>query len=145
MVLASALDNQLNAVVCVVGGQAGRRSPAVATRVVNALGNGSNGDNIGRRAVKENKRDLALSGGFPRDAERLADGDDAVKTGLVDGVTRRVTLRLSVGGSQRGKGGKASGEQSDERHYRVCDVLLFSVYAFLLKMQLSWTCDSVGL
>ena len=96
LVLSSAIDNQLNAVVCLVGCEVSVRSPVVAASVVDAFGDGCNRHDIGGRAVKKDERDLALGVGLPGDCERLADGDDAVETGLVDGVTSRIALRGSV-------------------------------------------------
>jgi hypothetical protein len=75
--------------------------------------------------VEKDERDSALGIRLPGDCKRLADGDDTVETGLVDGVTSRITLGSGVGGSQRSKGSKAGGEKGAERHYRRRDFLLF--------------------
>jgi hypothetical protein len=130
LVLSSAIDNQLNAVVSLVGCEVSVRSPVVAASVVDALGDGLNRHDIGGRTVKKDERDLALGVGLPGDCERLADGDDAVKTGLVDGVASRVTLGSGVGRGQRSKGSKAGGEEGAERHYRRCKVLLFPRFGY---------------
>lgn len=119
LVLASALDDQFNAVVGLVGSKTSVGSPVVAASVVDALDNGCDGLDIGRGTVEKDERDLALGVGLPCNCERLADGDDAVKTGLVDGVASRVTLGGSVGRDKRSKGSEAGGEESAERHYRI--------------------------
>lgn len=103
----------------------GVRGPFIAASVVDAFDDGLDGLDIGGRTVEKDERDLALGVGFPGDCERLADGDDAVKTGLVDGVTSRVTLGSSVGRGQRSKGSKAGGEKGAERHYRCCKFFSF--------------------
>ena len=97
LVLSSAFNNQLNTVVCLVGCEVSVRSPVIAASVVDALDDSLDRLDVGGRTVKKDERDLALGVGFPGDCERLADGDDAVKTGLVDGVTSRVTLGSGVG------------------------------------------------
>jgi hypothetical protein len=125
LILSSSLDDQFNAAVCLVGCEMSIRSPVIAASVVDAFDDGLNGLDIGGRAVEKDERDLALGVRFPGDCERLADGDDAVKTGLVDGVTSRVTLGSGVGGSQRSKGSKAGGEKGAERHYRGCKFFSF--------------------
>jgi hypothetical protein len=123
--LSSSLNDQFNAVVCLVGCEVGVGSPIIAASVVDAFDDGLDGLNIGGRTVEKDERDLALGVGFPGDCERLADGDDAVKTGLVDGVTSRVALGSGVGGSKRSKGSKAGGEKGAERHYRGCKFFSF--------------------
>jgi hypothetical protein len=131
LILSSAINDQFDSVVSLVGCETGVRSPVVATSVVDAFDDGVNGLNIGGRTVKKDERDLALGVRLPGDCERLADRDDAVKTGLVDGVTSRVTFGSGVGGSQRSKGSKASGEKGAERHYRRCEFLLFLRFEYV--------------
>jgi hypothetical protein len=97
LVLSGAIYNQFNTVVCLVRCEVGVRGPFIAASVVDAFDNGLDRLDIGGRPVKKDERDFALGVGFPGDCERLADGDDAVKTGLVDGITSRVTLGSSVG------------------------------------------------
>lgn len=110
LVLSSAVYNQLNAVVCLVGSKAGVRSPVIAASVVDALDNGVNGYTVGGGTVEKNKRNRALSVRFPSNCERLADRNDAVKTRFIDGVASRVTLGSCVGRGQGSKGSEASGE-----------------------------------
>lgn len=97
LVLSSAVNDQLDAVVCLVGCEVSVGSPVIAASVVDALGDGCNRHDIGGRAVKKDERDLALGVGLPGDCERLADGDDAVKTRLVDGIASRITFGSGVG------------------------------------------------
>lgn len=47
LVLSSAVDNQLNAVVCLVGSKTGVRSPVIAASVVDALDDGVNRYTVG--------------------------------------------------------------------------------------------------
>lgn len=133
--MSSAINNQFNSVVSLVGCETGVGSPVVATSVVDAFDNGLDRLHIGGGTVKKDERDLALGIGLPGDCERLADGDDAVKTGLVDGVASRVTLGSGVGGSQRSKGSKAGGEKGTERHYRRREFLLFLSFEYV-----AWSC-----
>lgn len=97
LVLSSAINDQFNAIVCLVGCEVGVRCPVIAASVVDALDDGLNRHDIGGRAVKKDERDFALGVRLPGDCERLADGDDAVETGLVDGVTGRIALGGGVG------------------------------------------------
>ena len=118
LVLSSTVDNQLNAVVCLVGSKTSVGSPVIAASVVDALDNGVNRYAVGGGTVEKDKRDRALGVRFPGDCERLADGDNAVKTRFIDGVASRVTLGSRVGRGQGSKGGEAGGEEDAERHYR---------------------------
>jgi hypothetical protein len=118
LVLSSAVDNQLNAVVCLVGSKTGVRSPVIAASVVDALNDGMNRYTVGRGTVEKDKRNRALGVRFPGNRERFADRDNAVKTRFIDGVASRVTLRSCVGRGQGSKGSEASGEEGAERHYR---------------------------
>lgn len=118
LVLSSAVDDQLNAIICLVGSKIGARSPVIAASVVDALDDSFDRYTVGGRTVEKDKRDCALGVRLPGDCERLADRDDAVKTRFIDSVASRVTLRSGVGGGQRAKGSEAGGEEGTQGHYR---------------------------
>lgn len=118
LVLSSAVDDQLNAVVCLVGSKIGARSPVIAASVVDTLDDSFDRYTVGGGTVEKDKRDCALGVRFPGNCERLADRDDAVKTRFIDGVASRVALRSGVGGGQGAKDSEAGGEKGAQRHYR---------------------------
>lgn len=117
LVLASALNNEKDAVVGGVRLEGGAGSPRVAARVADVFDDGLEGDNVGAGAAEKDQRHATRGSRVPGDLEGLASRNNLVQFGGEDGIAGGAlrVVGLSVG---RGQGRKGRDEGSgEETHF----------------------------
>lgn len=113
LVLASRINDQLDAIALLVGFQVGGWRPDIGAAVLDFLSDGVERLDVLGGAAEQEDGDGALGGRVPRDGVRLAGRDDIAEAGVENWVALGVANRSGVGGDLR-EARQAGGEEGED-------------------------------